>query len=49
MDRIADVLSLIVITAMIGVIVGSSRTRGQIQALTSGFADVLKAATSAGH
>lgn len=49
MDRIADVLGLIVITAMVGVIVGSKNTRGQIQALTSGFASVLKAATSAGQ
>ena len=45
MDRIADVAGLIVITAMVGVIVGSPRTRGQISALTGGFADVLKAAT----
>lgn len=45
MDRIADVAGLIVITAMVGVIVGSPRTRGQISALTTGFADVLKAAT----
>lgn len=49
MDRIADVLSLVVITAMVGVIVGSKNTRGQIQALTTGFAGVLKAATSAGN
>jgi hypothetical protein len=45
MDRIADVAGLIVITAMVGVIVGSRNTRGQITALTTGFADVLKAAT----
>ena len=45
MDRIADVLGLIVVTAMIGVIVGSKNTRGQIQALTDGFSDVLRAAT----
>ncbi len=45
MDRIADVASLIVIVAMVGVIVGSPNTRGQIGALTKGFADVLKAAT----
>lgn len=45
MDRIADIAGLIVITAMVGVIVGSPRTRGQIQALTSGFADVIRAAT----
>lgn len=47
MDRIADIGSLIVVAAIIAVIVGSRNTRGQIQALTSGFADVLKAATSA--
>lgn len=45
MDRIADVASLIVIAAIIGVIVGSKNTRGQINALTGGFADVLRAAT----
>lgn len=49
MDRIADVFSLIVIAAIVAVIVGSKNTRGQIQALTSGFAQVLKAATSAGR
>lgn len=48
MDRIADVASLIVIASIIAVIVGSKNTRGQIQALTSGFATVLRAATSAG-
>lgn len=47
MDRISDVASLIVIAAIVAVIVGSKNTRGQIQALTSGFAQVLKAATSA--
>jgi hypothetical protein len=47
MDRISDVASLIVIAAIVAVIVGSKNTRGQIQALTSGFASVLKAATSA--
>jgi hypothetical protein len=45
MDRIADVIGLIVITAMVGVIVGSKNTRSQIEALTGGFADVLRAAT----
>lgn len=45
MDRIANIGALVVITAMVGVIVGSPNTRGQIAALTSGFADVLKAAT----
>ncbi len=49
MDRIADVLSLVVITAMVGVIVGSKNTQRQIGALTGGFAQVLRAATSAGH
>jgi uncharacterized protein YejL (UPF0352 family) len=49
MDRIADVLSLIVITAMVGVIVGSKNTQKQIQALTQGFSGVLRAATSAGN
>lgn len=44
-DSITDVLGLIVVTAMVGVIVGSRNTRGQITALTSGFADVLRAAT----
>jgi uncharacterized protein YejL (UPF0352 family) len=44
-DSITDVLGLIVVTAMIGVIVGSKNTQGQIKALTSGFADVLRAAT----
>jgi Sec-independent protein translocase protein TatA len=47
MDRIFDVASLIVIAAIIAVIVGSKNTRGQINALTKGFADVLRAATSA--
>lgn len=45
MDRIADVLSLVVVAAIAGVIVGSKNTRGQIDALTGGFADVLRAAT----
>jgi len=45
MDRIADIGALIVVTAMVGVIVGSPNTRGQISALTGGFADVLRAAT----
>jgi hypothetical protein len=49
MDRIADVASLVVVVALVGVIVGSRNTRGQINALTSGFADVLRAATSAGR
>lgn len=49
MDRIADVASLIVIAAIVAVIVGSKNTRGQIQALTAGFAQVLKAATAAGR
>ena len=48
MDRIADVASLIVITAIIAVVVGSKNTRSQINALTSGFSDVLRAATAAG-
>lgn len=47
MDRIADFLSLIVIASIVAVIVGSRNTRGQIQALTNGFSDVLRAATSA--
>lgn len=47
MDRISDVASLIVIAAIVAVIVGSKNTRGQIQALTTGFAQVLRAATSA--
>jgi hypothetical protein len=45
MDRIADVASLIVVCAIVGVVVGSKNTRGQIAALTGGFADVLRAAT----
>lgn len=45
MDRLANVAGLIVVTAMIGVIVGSRNTRGQIEALTTGFSDVLRAAT----
>lgn len=45
MDRIADIGALIVVTAMVGVIVGSKNTKDQISALTGGFADVLKAAT----
>lgn len=49
MDRIADILSLIVIAAIIATIVGSKNTRGQIAALTGGFADVLKAATLNGR
>lgn len=49
MDRIADIGSLIVVAAIIATIVGSKNTRGQIQALTGGFADVLRAATSAAH
>jgi len=44
-DKITDVLSLIVVCAIAGVIVGSKNTRGQIEALTGGFADVLRAAT----
>lgn len=48
MDRIADVASLIVVAAIIATLVGSRNTKGQIQALTSGFAGVLKAATAAG-
>lgn len=44
-DSLTDVLGLIVITAMVGVIVGSRNTQNQIAALTSGFADVLRAAT----
>jgi hypothetical protein len=48
-DRFADVLSLIVVTAMVGVIVGSPNTRGQIDALTGGFSNVLRAATGAGQ
>lgn len=47
MERIFDVASLIVIAAIVATIVGSRNTRGQIQALTSGFASVLRAATSA--
>jgi type III secretory pathway component EscS len=49
MDRIADVAGLIVVAAIVGVVVGSPNTRGQIQALTNGFSDVLRAATSAGR
>lgn len=45
MDRISNVLGLLVITGMVGVIVGSKNTQGQIKALTDGFADVLRAAT----
>lgn len=45
MDRIADVIGLVVVTAMVGVIVGSKNTKDQISALTGGFADVLRAAT----
>ena len=48
MDRISNVLGLIVVTAMVGVIVGSPNTRGQIASLTGGFADVLRAATGKG-
>lgn len=47
MDRIFDVASLIVVAAIIATIVGSKNTQNQIKALTSGFADVLKAATLA--
>lgn len=45
MDKIADIMSLVVVCAIAGVIVGSPNTRGQIGALTGGFADVLRAAT----
>lgn len=45
MDRLFDVASLIVVAAIIATIVGSKNTRYQIGALTTGFADVLKAAT----
>lgn len=45
MDRIADVAALIVIAAIVGNIVGSKYTRGQIQALVNGFAGVINAAT----
>lgn len=47
MDRIADVLGLVVVTAMVGVIVGSKNTADQIDSLTGGFANVLRAATGA--
>lgn len=46
MDRIADIGSLIVVAAIIATLVGSKNTKGQIQALTNGFANVLKAATA---
>ena len=49
MDKIADVLSLIVVAAIVGVVVGSPNTSAQIGALTSGFADVLSAATASGR
>jgi uncharacterized protein YejL (UPF0352 family) len=45
MDRLADILGLVVVTAMVGVVVGSKNTQNQIKALTGGFADVLRAAT----
>jgi hypothetical protein len=44
MDKIADVASLIVVMGIIGVVVGSPRTRGQIAVLLGGFAEVLRAA-----
>lgn len=45
MDRIADIFGLIVVTAMVGVIVGSPNTRGQINALWDGFNGSILAAT----
>jgi hypothetical protein len=45
MDRIADVASMVVVLAIIGVLVGSKNTQAQIKALLDGFASVLKAAT----
>lgn len=45
MERIANIAGLIVVTAMVGVIVGSKNTKDQINALTGGFSDVLRAAT----
>lgn len=45
MDKIADIASLIVVLAMIGVLVGSKNTQAQIAALLNGFASVLRAAT----
>lgn len=48
MERLSNIAGLIVITAMVGVIVGSPNTRGQIKALTDGFSDVLRAATGKG-
>lgn len=45
MDKLADIGSLIVICAIIGVLVGSKNTQAQIAALLNGFAGVLRAAT----
>lgn len=45
MDKIADIGSLIVVCAIIGVLVGSKNTQAQIKALLDGFASVLRAAT----
>lgn len=45
MDKIADNVSLVIVLAIVGVVVGSPRTRGQIAALLGGFAEVLRAAS----
>lgn len=45
MDKFADIGSLIVVCAIIGVLVGSKNTQAQISALLAGFAGVLRAAT----
>lgn len=45
MDKIADIASLVVIMGIVGVVVGSPNTRGQIAALLGGFGEVLRAAS----
>lgn len=45
MDKIADAFGLLMVAAIAGVIVGSPYTRGQINALTGGMADMIRAAT----
>lgn len=49
MDRIADVFALIVVTGMVGVIVGSPNTRQQIDSLWNGFTNSILAATGQGR
>lgn len=46
LNRLADILGLIVATATVSVIVGSPNTRGIITAFADGFSGALRAAKS---